>query len=167
MVQPVDNRRMGDPDRCAKQPWGQIVPHSAYVLTVRSRWLPSTLMSKGFGKIQRSIAALIRAEPDGAWAYEHLAERIYGTDRFTRAQKNAIGRALANMRLPGTWGVWQASFQNDRRFWLFDPCNLESWRKIAAGLATPRTSSRAAVFSAGAKRRSAGLRRARRSGRRR
>jgi hypothetical protein len=89
-------------------------------------------MSKGFGKIQRSIAALIRAEPDGAWAYEHLTERIYGTSRFTRAQKNAVGRALAHMRLPGTWEVWQASFQNDRRFWLFDPCNLESWRKIAA-----------------------------------
>jgi hypothetical protein len=89
-------------------------------------------MSKGFGKIQRSIAALIRAEPDGAWAYEHLTERIYGTSRFTRAQKNAVGRALAHMRLPGTWEVWQASFRNDRRFWLFDPCNLESWRKIAS-----------------------------------
>jgi hypothetical protein len=89
-------------------------------------------MSKGFGKIQRSIAALIRAEPDGAWAYEHLTERIYGTPRFTRAQKNAVGRALAHMRLPGTWEVWQASFQNDRRFWLFDPCNLESWRKITS-----------------------------------
>ena len=37
------------------------------------------------------------------------------------------------MRLPGTWEVWQASFQHDRRFWLFDPCNLESWRKIVAG----------------------------------
>ena len=68
-------------------------------------------MSKGFGKIQRSIGALIRAEPDGAWAYEHLAERIYGTALFTRAQKNAIGRALARMRLPGTWAVWQASFK--------------------------------------------------------
>ena len=78
------------------------------------------------------IAALIKGEPDGAWAYEHLAERIYGTAHFTRAQKNAIGRALARMRLPGSWEVWQASFQNDRRFWLFDPCNLESWRKIAA-----------------------------------
>jgi hypothetical protein len=90
-------------------------------------------MSKGFGKVQRIIAALIKAEPDGAWAYEHLTERIYGTPRFTRAQKNAIGRALANMRLPGTWEVWQASFQKDRRFWLFDPCSLESWRKITAG----------------------------------
>jgi hypothetical protein len=95
-------------------------------------FLLSTLMSKGHGKTQRAIANLIKTEPDGAWAYEHLAERIYRTALFTRAQKNAIGRALANMRLPGTWEVWQASFQNDRRFWLFDPCNLESWRKIAA-----------------------------------
>jgi hypothetical protein len=28
--------------------------------------------------------------------------------------------------------VWQASFTNDRRFWLLDPCNLECWRKIVA-----------------------------------
>ena len=87
-------------------------------------------MSKGFGKIQRAIGTLIRAEPDGAWPYEDLAERIYGTARFTRAQKNAIGRALAAMRLPGTWAVWQATFRNDRRFWLFDPCSIDSWRKI-------------------------------------
>ena len=89
-------------------------------------------MSKGFGKIQRSISALIRAEPDGAWAYEHLAERIYGTAFFTRAQKNAIGRALARMRLPGSWTVMQAVRFNDRRFWLYDPCRLEAWRKIAS-----------------------------------
>jgi hypothetical protein len=88
-------------------------------------------MRKGFGKTQRAIAAMIKAQPDGAWAYEQLAERIYGTALFTRAQKNAIGRALANMRLPGTWAVLQASFNKDRRFWLFDPCNLESWRKVA------------------------------------
>ena len=44
-------------------------------------------MSKGFGKIQRAIAAMIKANPDGAWAYEHLAERIYETAPFTRAAK--------------------------------------------------------------------------------
>ena len=95
------------------------------------------LMSKGFGKIQRAIAAMIKAQPDGAWAYEHLAERIYGTAPFTRAQKNAIGRAFANMRLPGTWVVQQASFRNDRRFWLFDPCSLESWRKVVGPRCDP------------------------------
>ena len=104
-------------------------------------------MSKGFGKIQRTIAALIKAEPDGAWAYEHLAERIYGTAPFTRAQKNAIGRALAHMRLPGTWAVRQASFNNDRRFWLFDPCRLESWRKVASTSATCDTFSPAGIFN--------------------
>jgi hypothetical protein len=90
-------------------------------------------MSKGPGKTQRAIAALIEANPSGAWRYEDLAERIYGTALFTRAQKGAIGRSLSRMHLPGTWAVWQASFKNDRRFWLFDPCSLESWRKIAAG----------------------------------
>ena len=62
-------------------------------------------MSKGFGKVQRIIAALIKAEPDGAWAYEHLTERIYGTPRFTRAQKNAIGRALAHAASRDMGGV--------------------------------------------------------------
>jgi hypothetical protein len=110
-------------------------------------------MSKGPGKTQRALAALIEANPGGAWPFEDLAERIYGTALFTRAQKSAIGRALKTMRLPGTWAIWQASFNNDRRFWLFDPCRLESWRKVAG----PRwgTSSRAAASSTGRKRRSA------------
>ena len=106
-------------------------------MTLQSGWLLSTLMSKGSGRVQRTIAALINTEPDGAWAYEHLAERIYGTAQFTRAQKNAIGRALARMRLPGTWAVRQASFTNDRRFWLFDPCRLEAWRKVAGPRCDP------------------------------
>ena len=67
-------------------------------------------MSKGFGKIQQSIAALIRAEPDGAWAYEHLAERIYGTDRFTRAQKNAIGRSARRHAAPRDMGCVASQF---------------------------------------------------------
>jgi hypothetical protein len=51
-------------------------------------------MSKGPGTVQRAIAALIEAEPSGAWAYEELSGLIYGTT-VTRAQKSAIGRALA------------------------------------------------------------------------
>jgi hypothetical protein len=54
-------------------------------------------MSRGPGKTQRAIAALIEAEPGGAWAFEHLTARIYGTSLFTRAQKGAIGRALKTM----------------------------------------------------------------------
>ena len=91
----------------------------------------STLMSKGPGKTQRAIAALIEAEPEGAWPIEELARLIYGAGGHS--EKSAIGRALQTMRLPGTWVVMQASFRNDRRFWLYDPCELDSWRKIAEG----------------------------------
>ena len=97
-------------------------------------------MSKGFGKIQRAIAALINAQPDGAWAYEHLAERIYGTTLFTRAQKNAIGRALANACASPEQVMGRVASQpssKDRRFWLFDPCRLEAWRKIAGPRCDP------------------------------
>jgi hypothetical protein len=94
-------------------------------------------MSKGPGKVQREIAALIEAEPYGAWPYEELAALVYGGSGFTLAQKSAIGRALKAMRLPGTWTVMQASFCNDRRFWLFDPCRLDSWRKIAGPICDP------------------------------
>jgi hypothetical protein len=83
-------------------------------------------MSKGPGTVQRGIATLIEAEPSGAWAYEELSALIYGTT-VTRAQRSAIGRALAAMQLPGTWRVRQATFVNDLRFWLFDPCRLEAF----------------------------------------
>ena len=52
----------------------------------------STLMSKGLGKVQREITALIEAEPDGAWSYEERGRLIYGS--AGRPQKSAVGRAL-------------------------------------------------------------------------
>ena len=65
-------------------------------------------------------------------------------------------RALAVLRLPVTWAVYRASFNNNRRFWLLDPCRLDSWRKVVGpGAGTLRTSSRAGPFSNGRKRRSA------------
>ena len=107
-------------------------------LTMDTESVLSTLMSKGPGKVQREIAALIEAEPDGAWSYEELARLIYGQDgrpllfgSRLRARKVAVGRALSTMQLPGTWVVVQAVFFHDRRFWLYDPCRLESWRKIS------------------------------------
>ena len=120
----------------------------------------STLMGKRPGKVQREIADLIEAEPDGAWSYEELARLIYGQDdrpvlfgSRLRARKVAVGRVLSTMQLPGTWVVVQAVFFHDRRFWLYDPCRLESWREILrlrkGGLATPRFGSRAGYITAG------------------
>ena len=85
-------------------------------------------MSKGPGKLQRAITALIEANPDGAWAYEDLARAIYGRAGRYRAQKSAIGRAFKTMRLPGTWKVDR--FGGDRRWWLCDPCSHASMRKV-------------------------------------
>jgi hypothetical protein len=90
-------------------------------------------MSKGPGRVQRAIAALIEAEPDGAWPYEELRVLIYGREGRYRANKSAIGRALTKMQLPGSWRVMQAVCFNDRRWWLHDPCRLEAWRKMAPG----------------------------------
>jgi hypothetical protein len=85
-------------------------------------------MSKGPGRVQRAISALIAAEPDGAWSYEELCGLIYPEARpVTRAQLGAVGRALKRMTLPGTWmtgGGW-----GDRRSWLYDECSLASVRK--------------------------------------
>ena len=85
-------------------------------------------MSKGPGRVQRAILALIAAEPDGAWSFEELCGLIYPPgERIERAQLLSVGRALKRMTLPGTWTT--CSFSGDRRWWLCDPCNLASMRK--------------------------------------
>jgi hypothetical protein len=70
-------------------------------------------MSRGPGRIQRSIAGLIAAEPDGAWSYEDLAVQTYGA--ATRASLSAVGRAIAGMTLPGTWRAARAGVSDRRR----------------------------------------------------
>ena len=60
-------------------------------------------MSKGPGKVQRAILALVGAEPDGAWPFEELCRLIYPPPPLkpTRAQRVAVARAIKT--LPGTW----------------------------------------------------------------
>jgi hypothetical protein len=86
-------------------------------------------MSKGPGHVQRAVLALIAAEPDGAWSYERLCQRIYPPTPGgpTRAQLGALGRALQRMTLPGTWTT--GGVGGDRRTWLYDECNLASMRE--------------------------------------
>ena len=62
-------------------------------------------MSKGPGWIQQAILKLIEGAPDGSWELDELAGIIYGGEARTRAQIDAIARALAGMTLPGTWRV--------------------------------------------------------------
>jgi hypothetical protein len=84
-------------------------------------------MGKGPGQVQRAIAALIAAEPDGAWSYDELVRAVYRQPP-TRARLSAVGRALKQMALPGTWTFRRSGF-GDRRRWLYDSCSLASARK--------------------------------------
>jgi hypothetical protein len=86
---------------------------------------------EGERKVQRAIAGLIKAEPR---ARGPTSTSPSGSTEppFSPWRKKSKGRALGRMRLPGTWTVMQAVCFNDRRFWLYDPCRLEAWRKIAS-----------------------------------
>jgi hypothetical protein len=89
-------------------------------------------MSKGPGRIQRAILALINAKPDEAFTVEDLCRRIYpGGVKPTRAQLGAVTRALT-MPLPGKWTfgkIWP-----DCRWWLFDASRAPEVRVLLTEL---------------------------------
>jgi hypothetical protein len=90
-------------------------------------------MSKGPGRIQRAIAALIEAEPDGAWTAADLCLIAYPhSQTVMRMRFISVLRALHAMKLPGTWIFGRAS-SSDRRRWLWDRCSHASARKAHPG----------------------------------
>ncbi len=98
-------------------------------------------MSKGPGRVQQAILAMIEAQPDGAWTFEDLCRLIYDDWKPTRAQLGAVGRAIRRMTLPGTWtigGTW-----GDRRSWLYDKRSLASARKMMGAADKGTCSARA------------------------
>jgi hypothetical protein len=58
-------------------------------------------MSKGHGRVQRTILGLIVGNPDGAWSITDISQQVYG--RADKAQWVAVGRAPRHMPLLGTW----------------------------------------------------------------
>jgi hypothetical protein len=80
-------------------------------------------MSRGLGKTQRTILALVAAHPDEAWNLTELCGLIYPSNMEpTRAQTNAVSRAL-RMTLPGRWTF---GYFGGRGRWLFDAGNLDA-----------------------------------------
>jgi hypothetical protein len=114
-------------------------------------------MSKGLGAVQRAILKLIADNPGGAWSFAALCRALYppreieATDFVsasawaqacarrdsTTARRHAIGRALARLKLPGTWTTIGRGRNREAKR-LYDPCNLESARKVAVQM-TPWT----------------------------
>jgi hypothetical protein len=100
--------------------------------------LEETLMSKGPGRVQRAVLALIDAEPHGAWMIGEVCERAYPLvpananalaarieDKVAEKHRAAVQRVLRRTKLPGTWEVTR-NWQRGRENVLFDPCDDES-----------------------------------------
>src|SRR5262245_12662335 len=63
------------------------------------------MMSRGFGRIQREIAALLESEPWGAWTTTELCQRIYRIQNIEKRHRVAVTRALRGQVYPITgWG---------------------------------------------------------------
>jgi hypothetical protein len=54
-------------------------------------------MSRGPGRIERAIAAILDAEPDNAFTVEDLCRRIYGIERVEKRHRVAVLRAAATL----------------------------------------------------------------------
>jgi hypothetical protein len=55
-------------------------------------------MSRGPGRIERGIVAMLDAEPDNAFTVEDFCQRIYGIDNVGKRHRVAVLRALAKLQ---------------------------------------------------------------------
>jgi hypothetical protein len=62
-------------------------------------------MSHGPGHVQRTILALIDANPDGAWTTSQLCQHVYGVYHVGKKHSVAVIRALQRTKLPLGWYV--------------------------------------------------------------
>jgi hypothetical protein len=60
-------------------------------------------MSKGLGHVGRTIAALIEAEPHGAWTMTEICAAVYPGETKQKKHRVAITRAIKKMKLPACW----------------------------------------------------------------
>jgi hypothetical protein len=68
-------------------------------------------LSSGPGHIKQAIAALIAAQPSGAWTTTELAQRAYRIHVVERRHKLAVALAIRTMALPAGWRVAQTARQ--------------------------------------------------------
>ena len=71
-------------------------------------------MSRGLGRIQQAIRALIESNQDGAWSMPQLCKLVYPDCTIEKQHRVAIGRALNKMTLPDGW-AWKRTGGLDLR----------------------------------------------------
>jgi len=90
-------------------------------------------MSRGPGKIERAIAALLDGNPDMAVTTEELAERVYGVGTVEKKHTVSLLRALRRLaqRRPDigkTWDRdWQRHYKRARNTVWFNRRNVQSY----------------------------------------
>ena len=89
-------------------------------------------MSQGPGHVQRTILAMIEAEPHGAWTVEEICRRIYPTEAVEKKHRVAVLRALTRVLLPGTWWAKYISVPGGgRTCCVYDLCDDEGEMRAA------------------------------------
>jgi hypothetical protein len=116
-------------------------------LSISSRQIcaEKILMSRGPGRIQRAVIALIESDPDGVWTTAEICRRVYPDARgVAKKHRVAVLCALRRVALPGTWAVrWVRRGTVVERWWaaprlrcvgtefcLYHPCSDESQARV-------------------------------------
>ena len=83
-------------------------------------------MSRGPGRIQRAILALIESDVHGAWLVSDICKQEYAeTGHVEKKHQVAVNRALSNMPLPDPWEVRYSGSRGNMRV-LFNTQDAES-----------------------------------------
>jgi hypothetical protein len=88
-------------------------------------------MSKGPGRIERAIAAILDAEPDNAFTTEDLCKRIYKVEEVEKRHRVAVLRAAANvMKRRDVMRIWKSDTLGETKVY-FDITNVMSYAMAA------------------------------------
>jgi len=83
-------------------------------------------MSRGHGRVQQVVLALIEAEPEGAWETSVICAQVYrGANRVEKKHRVAVSRALRKTSLPETWDIRYGGRQGGEHV-LYNRLSLES-----------------------------------------
>ncbi len=83
-------------------------------------------MSRGPGRIQRTIRALIASDEHGAWLVSDICKHVYPEfDGVEKKHQVAVNRALTSMVLPEFWEAQYSGARGNMRV-LYNTCDPES-----------------------------------------
>ncbi|RWN47352.1 MAG: hypothetical protein EOS03_13465 [Mesorhizobium sp.] len=83
-------------------------------------------MSRGHGRIQTAILALIASDDDGAWTTTDICAEVFrGANRVEKKHRVAVSRGLRTMRLPESWSA-RIGDRQGCEYVLYNRLSLES-----------------------------------------